>query len=57
MQPSTAVEPPDSPEPAPRGTTGTRCADAQRSTAWTSRCRARTTAGGPPASGAAQSCR
>ena len=26
MPPSTAVEPPDRPEPAPRGTTGTRCA-------------------------------
>ena len=36
MPPSTAVEPPDSPDPAPRGTTGTRCRLAQRSTACTS---------------------
>ena len=47
--PSTAVDPPDSPEPAPRGTTGTRCALAQRSTACTSSVQvARTTASGTP---------
>ena len=49
MPPSTAVEPPDSPEPAPRGTTGTSCAGAQRSTACTSSVQvARTTASGQP---------
>ena len=59
MPSSTAVEPPDSPDPAPRGTTGTSFADAHRSTAWTSSVHvARTTARGQPASGSrAQSCR
>ncbi len=59
MPPSTAVAPPDSPEPAPRGTTGTECAVAQRITAATSSVlRARTTASGVPAWGSrAQSCR
>ena len=31
MQPSTALAPPLSPEPAPRGTTGTPCAEAAAS--------------------------
>ncbi len=59
MPPSTAVEPPDRLDPAPRGTTGTR---------WAARPPqhrlhvgvelARTTASGRPASGSrAQSCR
>jgi hypothetical protein len=30
MPPSTALDPPDSPEPAPRGTTGTPCVAAHR---------------------------
>lgn len=49
---ASAVAPPDNPVPAPRGTTGTRWAVAQRSTAWTSSVqRARTTASGVPADG------
>ena len=57
MPPSTAVAPPDSPEPAPRGTTGTRCAAAQRTAAWTSAVQvARTTARGLPPGSRAQSC-
>src|SRR5919112_1420568 len=49
-QPSTAEEPPDSPVPAPRGTTGTRCSAAQRIATWTSEASvARTTARGRPA--------
>ena len=36
MPPSTADEPPDSPLPAPRGTTGTPCSAAQRTVACTS---------------------
>ena len=52
MPPSTADEPPDSPLPAPRGTTGTPCSAAQRTVAWTSAAsRARTTAIGVPADG------
>ena len=48
--PSTALAPPERPDPAPRGTTGTRCAVAQRSAAETSSVdRARTTARGMPA--------
>ena len=59
IPPSTAVAPPDSPDPAPRGTTGTEWVLAQRMTSWTSSVvRARTTARGVPGSGAlAQSCR
>ena len=34
--PSTAMAPPDSPVPAPRGTTGVRCSDASRRIAATS---------------------
>ena len=50
MPPSTAAEPPDSPLPAPRGTTGTRCAAAQRTAVCTcSASSARTTASGVPA--------
>ncbi len=50
MPPSTADEPPDSPLPAPRGTTATRCAAAQRTATCTcSACSARTTAAGVPA--------
>jgi hypothetical protein len=52
MPPSTAVAPPESPLPAPRGTTGTRCAVAHRRTAWTSSVLVgRTTANGVPAAG------
>ena len=52
MPPSTAHDPPDSPLPAPRGTTGTPCAAAQRTAVWTSvSSRARTTAIGVPAAG------
>src|SRR3954463_3953454 len=52
--PSTALEPPDSPEPAPRGTTGIRCLAAQVTVAWTSAVRlAPAEAHGPPAGGAA----
>src|SRR5919107_3325859 len=48
--PSTAVEPPDRPLPAPRGTTGTRCSAAQRTATCTSVALvARTTARGRPA--------
>ena len=59
MPPSTAVEPPDRLEPAPRGTTGTLCFVAHRMTACTSSVEfTRTTASGVPASGSrAQSCR
>ncbi len=59
MPPSTALDPPDSPLPAPRGTTGTRCAVAQRITACTSAVQVgRTTAQGMPAFGSrAQSWR
>lgn len=49
---SRAVAPPDRPLPAPRGTTGTRFAVAQRSTVCTSSVRrGRTTASGLPADG------
>src|SRR3712207_104178 len=49
-QPSTAVELPDRPLPAPRGTTGTRCSAAQRTATCTSLAvAARTTARGRPA--------
>ena len=52
MPPSTALEPPDSPLPAPRGTTGTRCAAAQRTAVCTCPASsARTTATGVPADG------
>lgn len=52
MQLSRAVAPPDRPLPAPRGTTGTRLAVAQRSTVCTSSVRrGRTTASGLPADG------
>ncbi len=52
MPPSTALDPPDSPLPAPRGTTGTPWAAAQRTVACTSAAsRARTTAIGVPAAG------
>ena len=52
MPPSTALEPPDRPLPAPRGTTGTPWAAAQRTVACTSAAsRARTTATGVPAAG------
>gem|GEM_PF-6409826 len=48
-QPSTAVAPPARPVPAPRGTTGTRCALAQRRVATTSSTdSARTTPRGIP---------
>src|SRR4051794_8016786 len=48
-QPSTAVAPPASPVPAPRGTTGTRCSLAQRSAVCTCAAQpARTTARGSP---------
>ncbi len=59
IPPSRAVAPPDSPVPAPRGTTAMRCLVAQRSTVWTSSVRVgRTTASGVPADGsAARSCR
>ena len=51
-QPSTADEPPDSPLPAPRGTTASPCSAANRTAAWTSSVElARTTASGTPASG------
>ena len=51
-QPSTADEPPDSPLPAPRGTTARPCAAANRTAACTSSVvDARTTASGTPASG------
>ena len=46
-QPSTAEAPPESPLPAPRGTTGTPCSAANRTAAWTSSVDpARTTASG-----------
>ena len=49
-QPSTAVEPPDSPLPAPRGTTLTPCSAAHRTAVCTcSALSARTTAAGVPA--------
>src|SRR4029078_11754159 len=52
MPPSTALEPPDSPLPAPRGTTGTRCAAAQRNAVCTwPGSSARKTATGVPADG------
>ena len=59
IPPSTAVAPPDRPEPAPRGTTGTPWVLAQRMTSRTSSVvRARTTASGMPGWGAlAQSWR
>ena len=59
MPSSTAVAPPDSPLPAPRGTTGTRWALAQRMTVCTcSVVSGRTTASGLPAAGSsARSCR
>lgn len=59
MQPSTALDPPERPEPAPLGTTGTRLAVAHRITVWMSSVHvARTTAAGWPAVGsAAQSWR
>jgi len=51
-QPSTAEAPPDSPLPAPRGTTGTPLAAANRTATCTSSVEpARTTASGTPASG------
>jgi hypothetical protein len=51
MPPSTAFAPPTSPDPAPRGTTGTPCREATCSTAATSAVlRGRTTAAGSPAS-------
>src|SRR3954468_6494590 len=50
MPPSTALDPPDNPLPAPRGTTGTRCAAAQRTAICTcAASSARTTAAGVPA--------
>ncbi len=50
IPPSTALDPPDSPLPAPRGTTGTRCCAAQRTATWTCAASwARTTATGVPA--------
>ena len=59
IPPSTAVAPPESPVPMPRGTTGIRFALAQRSTVWTSSVQVgRTTARAVPAAGsAARSCR
>ena len=51
MHPSTATDPPESPVPAPRVTTGTRCALAQRSAVCTSAVsETRTTAMGRPTS-------
>jgi hypothetical protein len=51
MQPSTALAPPTRPDPAPRGTTGTPCAEAIRRTAETSSVvRGSATAAGMPAS-------
>ena len=50
-QPSIAFAPPDSPDPAPRGTTGTPWRAAARTAAWTSDVvRGRTSAAGIPAS-------
>ena len=50
-QPSIALAPPDSPEPAPRGTTGTPWRAAARTAAWTSPVvRGRTSAAGIPTS-------
>jgi hypothetical protein len=50
IPPSTALAPPDSPEPAPRGTTGTRCFAAHLTATCTwSASSARTTATGVPA--------
>ena len=59
MPPSSAVAPPDSPVPMPRGTTAIRCAVAHLSTVCTSSVRrGRTTASGVPAFGStARSCR
>ncbi len=52
MPPSTALEPPLSPLPAPRGTTGTRCSAAHRTAVCTCPASsARTTAAGVPADG------
>src|SRR5689334_10006233 len=52
MPPSTALEPPERPLPAPRGTTGTVCCAAQRTAACTwAAVSARTTATGLPADG------
>ncbi len=52
MPSSTALDPPDSPLPAPRGTTGTRWAAAQRTAVCTwPASSARTTATGVPADG------
>ena len=52
MPPAIAELPPDSPEPAPRGTIGTFASAAMRTTAWTSAVDvALTTASGTPASG------
>ena len=49
MAPSTADDPPDSPVPAPRVTTGIRCLDATRKTCCTSAVElARTTTMGTP---------
>ena len=49
-EPSIALLPPESPEPAPRGTTGTRCSWAAAMTADTcSVVRGNTTANGSPA--------
>jgi hypothetical protein len=51
MHPSTATDPPESPVPAPRVTTGTPCALAQRNTVCTSLVsETRTTARGRPTS-------
>src|ERR1700760_381169 len=48
-QPATALAPPDSPVPAPRGTTGTPRSAQVRTTCWTSASvRARTPAAAPP---------
>ena len=52
IPPSTALDPPDNPLPAPRGTTGTPCSAAHRTAVCTcSASSARTTATGVPASG------
>ena len=49
MAPSTAMAPPESPVPAPRGTSGTRCRAARRTMALTSAVLpGKTTASGRP---------
>src|SRR5688572_11773347 len=55
MPPSRALAPPESPVPAPRGTTGTPCSAAQRTAVctWVASC-ARTTASGVPACGSCE---